>query len=135
MLKKIAWIAPLAAVAFLFQTLVPFFATYQVPQHASAKEMASLFGDKVLLCTREGFRFVSWDDVINGQQPEPSAQYECALCYVAANGQVIEPSAAGIVVAASPAISKPLPPATDIFLAQSHWQEFLTRSPPLSFVA
>lgn len=129
-------IAIFATAAFLLHALLPFFAVYQVPTSQDAKNMASLFGDKVLLCTAEGFKLVSWKDLLNGKQEhKPHKQYQCALCYVAAHGQGIKPEHSGFV-------SAPLPIKQHAFLfsldaetlsRESLWRKLRTRSPPVSF--
>lgn len=127
-----------AAVALLLHTLLPFYATYQMPTSSNAKQISSLFGDKVLLCTAEGFKLVSWKDLLSGtEHPKPHKQYQCPLCYVAAHGQGIKPDYANF-------ITFPLPIRqhlflfalnTDRFLSETHWRKLRTRSPPLSLVA
>ncbi len=89
------WVSLLTVVAFLMNVMLPFFAVYNVPQAIMAAQsgqpyserMASFFGEKILICTSGGFKWVSWEDLQNGEeQPEPHPKYECALCYVTASG-------------------------------------------------
>ncbi|PIR39825.1 MAG: hypothetical protein COV35_00570 [Alphaproteobacteria bacterium CG11_big_fil_rev_8_21_14_0_20_39_49] len=91
---KFRYISLITLVAFLMNVMLPFFAVYDM-QHAMAAEaekssidsMSSLFGDKILICTSDGFKLVSLEDLQNGKErPTPHPEYKCALCYVAANG-------------------------------------------------
>ena len=71
--------------------MLPFLAAYAAPQtlapqlaSSRSADMTSLFGDSVLICTAEGFKWVSWEDVQTGKErPEPHSTYQCALCYKA----------------------------------------------------
>lgn len=74
----------LTLAAFLVHALLPFFAVYDaIP--LNTHEIASVFGEKILICTENGFEFVSVDEL--GHQPaKPHTDYKCALCYVAAKG-------------------------------------------------
>lgn len=84
----------LTFVAFLMNVMLPFFAVYNVQQtlasevtESSNEKMSFLFGEKVLICTSDGFKWVSREDLQNGkEQPKPHPQYQCALCYVAVHG-------------------------------------------------
>lgn len=125
----------MAAAALLLHMVLPFFATYQVPAQVAAKNMASIFGEKLLLCTSEGFRLVKWEDIVSGKEkPKTHTQYQCPLCYVAAHGQ-------WIASPAMPAIATALPvPLLDFFsvhdeavFAEHDWRKLRTRSPPTSF--
>jgi hypothetical protein len=132
-------IASIVAVAFLLHALMPFFAVYQLPdtRHTSAKEMASLFGDKVLVCTEDGFKLVRWEDVLSGKEhPKPHTQYQCPLCYVAAHGQAVPPNAAFFMHVPSPTAHEvSVPHHATMHVREWRWRRFLTRSPPASLTA
>ncbi len=72
--------------------MLPFYAIYDIPQALASEQLdanqnASLFGEKILICTAEGFKLVSLADLQSGkEQPQKHPQYKCALCYVAAHG-------------------------------------------------
>lgn len=88
MKRNIRHIARITLLAFLLNAVLPFFAVYDVPTHqAFAKEMSSLFGEKVLICTGEGFKWVKWEDLQSGKEKHnPDSHYKCPLCYLAAHG-------------------------------------------------
>lgn len=130
------FITSYAAASLLLQSLVPFYAVYQAPS-LDAPHMASLFGDKVLICSSEGFRLVSWEELLKGGgqrlPDEHHAKYQCALCYVAAHGTGIGPAQVAIA-AARWATCRGQAFAYRIFSATDHgWRRFLTRAPPGSF--
>lgn len=126
----------IAAIAFLLHALVPFYASYQIPTENHAKQMSSLFGDKVMLCTAEGFKLVSWEDLLGGKEhPKPHKQYQCPLCYFAAHGQGIQPDNSNAFAA-----TQSIKQHTLIFSLndeslsrESLWRKLRMRSPPFSF--
>lgn len=127
-----------AAVALLLHALLPFYASYQLPTGGDTKQMSSLFGDRVLLCTAEGFKLVSWEDLLSGKEnPKPHKQYQCPLCYVAAHGQGIKPDHSSFVAVPLPITQHAVPFLLDAetFSSDAHWRKLRTRSPPLSLVA
>jgi len=71
--------------AFMFNLLLPFFASYNLgsAQAASADNLSALIGDKVLLCTSTGYKWVSLGELM-GEEPAPesSEHYKCPLCYL-----------------------------------------------------
>ncbi len=74
-------IALLLAVAVVFSAMLPFFATYS--EKAPTSGLASLFGEKVLICTSEGFKWAKWEDLQAGKAPKSYKNYSCPLCYLA----------------------------------------------------
>ena len=76
------------AAAFLLQLLVPFYAVYGVSEaHAKAAlENPEMFGDKVLICTRDGFQYVSWETLAEDEETRNSQHrnLQCPTCYVQA---------------------------------------------------
>ena len=80
--KRIIAFILIATVAF--NTLLPFFAFYQGQTEPS--QLAKLFGDKVLICTSDGFQWVSWEDLKSGKVPvKQHKQFFCPLCLIAAS--------------------------------------------------
>jgi hypothetical protein len=75
----------ITAIAFFVNVMLPSYAVYNLPEKsATAKEMSSLFGDKVLICTSDGFKWFSWEDIQSGKaQPKTHSQIKCPVCYVA----------------------------------------------------
>ena len=117
--------------AFLLNALLPFFATYELPQEG---DVPSIFGDKILLCTAEGFTWVSRSDLQKQEHPQPHPDYECALCYVTAQGQ-----AAGASRMVSIGSHLPVQVVTYAIQAgmprpQEQRQPNDSRAPPFSFI-
>jgi hypothetical protein len=75
-------------IAFLFSAVVPFFAVYELPQsHSEQEELASLFGDQILICTEKGFEWISLADAQGGKLPHKrDSHLKCAMCFVTAKG-------------------------------------------------
>lgn len=77
--------------AFISNVFIPFFAVYNPSpaQAAEKSEQSSLFGEKILICTDYGFKWVTWQELQQEgeEHPEPGEKhYECPLCYVSAHG-------------------------------------------------
>lgn len=80
-------IARVTLLAFLLNVFLPFFAVYTPQANAYAKQPFSVFGEKVLICTRDGFVWVNWKDLQKGNtKHKPHPNYKCPLCYLAAHG-------------------------------------------------
>jgi hypothetical protein len=83
-------IALLALLAFLVNATLPFLATYNVPDHsaASLKAISTAFGDRIFICTGNGFKWVSLAELQKQKSPShhPDSHFQCGLCYLAAHG-------------------------------------------------
>lgn len=78
-------IAYIALFAFLLNVMVPFFAVYNVEHASAGREMASLFGEKILICTGDGFKWTKLTDLKSGKEKHKPSPYKCPLCYLAAH--------------------------------------------------
>jgi len=129
----------LAVIALLLHALLPFYAVYQTPKNTDAKAMASIFSDKILLCTAEGFKLVSWKDLPNSKEEkhEPDAKYRCHICYVQANGLGIKSHEFTLTRSFFKVAERQPVFEFDVSstLKEVLWRRFLTRSPPLSLVS
>ncbi len=92
--EKARYFYLLLLVAFLLNVMLPFVAVYDTQQalashseqSSSNSNLSSLLGDKILICTSSGFKWVSWDDLQqDNNQTQSHSKYQCALCYLAAN--------------------------------------------------
>ena len=117
---------------------MPFFAVYNLPDNtAQASEITSIFGDNILICTDDGFRWVSLNDLRKGKEPSKhNSKYKCALCYVANNGtkHLGASDTATSVAPAYTAIYK-FPPESALISREILKQTASPRAPPYSFVA
>lgn len=131
---RVKHIAYLTLLAFVLSTLLPFFAIYDTGHRSSFKEMASLFGEKVLICTGDGFKLVRWADIEKeGNHHKPSG-YQCALCYLAAHGTKDFTAPDGIVLAYNLKTSATGYAIYGYLLAALHTQyPFSSRAPPAVF--
>ena len=69
-------------IACLLQFTLPFHAVYAAPVDKAQAEEAAIFGEKFLLCTADGFKWVSWTEMEEAEhEPVEHQDYECALCF------------------------------------------------------
>lgn len=137
LLRRNRFVPTLTAMALLLQVMLPFFATYQVPARANTGSLTSLYGEKILICTGNGLRFVNLQDLLNGKaKQQPDKKYKCPLCYVAVHGKCVG------TAPALAALAPPEAPATTIYPAARTpvardlaWQRLRTRSPPAAVTA
>ena len=78
------------SLALFINALIPFYAKYNPP--TAQTELSSIFGDKVLICTKNGFEWVSINDFASGKAiPEQHEDIQCALCYMSAAAKYFPP--------------------------------------------
>ena len=115
--------------AFLIYTLLPFFAVYSNP--SESKQLSSLFGEKVLICTSDGFKFVSWEDLAGKDAPKPHNEIKCPLCYFASHGTHYAPHSALLALAYDAyAITLQYRQFNEILLSRSTNSHYQPRAPP-----
>jgi len=135
---KNKWLGLALAAAIAFNTLLPFFAFYSDAAKTSVQppSLASVFGDKILICTGDGFALVKWQDLLAGKVPvHQHKSYACALCYIAANtlGKMLLFAAAILCLARGKSTRPPLLYLYAVRLKQSIHSTSSPRAPPLSF--
>ena len=92
MARRSRQIVFMTLIAFLMNAILPFFATYNTPDHSAstvafAKQVTSApFGDRILICTGDGFKWVKWSDLQKEKKHSPTSHYKCVLCFLAAHG-------------------------------------------------
>ena len=119
--------------AFLLQLMVPFYAVYGVSaSHAQmALENPAQFGEKVLICTSNGFEYVSWEALANdeGLGRSQHTNMKCPTCYVHAKAMdAAKPVVMPLYVA--PAAQK-VAIARDAYVAYHVVQQQHARAPPV----
>jgi len=86
---KNKWLSLTLALAVAFSALLPFFAVHNPSNHLS-----SVFGERVLICTGDGFKWVNPADLQSGKEkPKPHSGDKCPLCYAARHSLAIASSA------------------------------------------
>lgn len=113
--------------------LLPFFATYT--DKAPPSGLASIFGEKVLMCTSEGFVWVKLEDLLTGKAPvKPHTSYFCPLCFIAndVTGKLLLAATGFYLVHAVLAGRNIRPHDSQKLRADAHavWH---SRAPPLSY--
>jgi len=87
--RATAYFTRLVLIAFLLNLALPFMAFYPASQTISTapqSELTSLLGERMLICTANGFEWVSWAELEQHSAPDsPHPQYQCSACYVTAN--------------------------------------------------
>jgi len=71
--------------AFVFNLVLPLFVSsgINLAQASEPDSLAALIGNKVLLCTTEGYKWVSLDTLSEqSPAPESSGHYKCPLCFL-----------------------------------------------------
>ena len=84
----------LTTAALLLNALLPFYAVYDsgalAAKLTAAAETQNVFAfpdDKILICTSEGFKWVTQEALQNGaEQPAQHPRIKCPLCYLAVFG-------------------------------------------------
>lgn len=136
------YVARMTALAFLLNVLLPFFAVYNVSRAEAAEPyppsaLSAMFGEKLLICTADGFKWVNAADLQNGKEtPTPHPEFKCAACYVAAHG-IKTPPAVGVAIPQHlaaihvfiPHFSPPTAIRSTLFLHGRH-----SRAPPASMI-
>lgn len=132
MQRSFKHIARLVLLTFVLSLGLPFFAVYDTSGQALAKKPASIFGETILICTGDGFKWVKWADLQSGKEKRHTpSHYKCALCYLHAHGMK------DIALPDTAALSDATYPPSDIFVyghggAASHLDTGLySRAPPV----
>ncbi|MGH1542936.1 MAG: hypothetical protein ACRBHB_21140 [Arenicella sp.] len=93
-LAKVRLLLMFSLLAFVMNALMPFYAVYGVPSgNGVGGQTSSLFGEKILLCTSSGFKWVNLSELEvafgisdSGSESLPDSQhndyFECPLCYL-----------------------------------------------------
>lgn len=86
--RNLSSYALITLLAFVLHAVMPFFALYDLSPTSvtqAEKNGFSFFGEKLFICTSDGFRWVDAKDLASGKaHPKPHSDYKCPLCYVAA---------------------------------------------------
>lgn len=130
----------LAAAALLLNALLPFYAVYDPQVLAEKMEKTvrnggffSLPGEKILICTAEGFKWVTAQDLQNGEeQPEQHPRIKCPLCYLAVFGIKHTPPALTAALDRPPAHIDALlqPHGNTLISGPNAAQGYHSRAPP-----
>ncbi len=88
---KHRWLVLVLALLMACAGVLPFAANYAPQAHAGVSQAekftTSLFGDKILICTGDGFALVSRADLASGKSPVKQHKgFACAICYLNASG-------------------------------------------------
>ena len=75
-------------IAFAINVMLPFFAVYNPSaSNTEIQHLSSVFGESIIICTGDGFKWVKLADLQNGKEkPKPHSDTKCPLCYAASHG-------------------------------------------------
>jgi hypothetical protein len=132
MIKQIGFVYVVAAL--LLAVMLPFFAVYDTS--TVSDESASIFGDKILICTNSGLEWVTLADLADKEHnPETPSHVKCPVCFFASyhagnadmqHSIVVEYHAASVAKLAFVDVHR----ATSTLVSSAHQ----TRAPPASSV-
>lgn len=124
-------------IVLVISTMIPFFAVYDSSPSDTAKKIASLFGDKILICTGDGFKLIDLADIETEQKNLPQDHYKCPLCFIAANGHAAALSFRDLSVSSvyNNFIQAVYFSNIPIALSQNNLSDSIPRAPPFSFLA
>lgn len=91
--------------AFVFNLLLSFFIPYSLsPSQASDEDsLASLIGDKILICTLNGYKWVSLSELQGGEStPQTELHFKCPLCFLQVDKPETIPSDHSVLASISP---------------------------------
>ncbi len=121
-------------VSLLLQAWIPFAANYDWSRmDVETAKSASIFGEKILICTAEGFRWVKWSDLQDGKvSHEPSKHYKCHQCYIAQHSTGAPMQVVALDVSVPLAVLRWLPSYTHTALSGDIlWRHDKSRAPPV----
>ncbi|MEZ5758653.1 MAG: hypothetical protein R3D86_10570 [Emcibacteraceae bacterium] len=83
-------------IAIMINSFLPFYAIASLStiQTAQQNEVPSFLDEKILICTGDSFKWVTWEELQDIDTSENTAShFKCPLCYVLAHGQsaLLEP--------------------------------------------
>jgi hypothetical protein len=119
--------------------LLPFYAVYTLPaanasdSAISTQHLNALFGDKILICTEQGFQWVDVDALEKGEAKPPlHKQLKCPVCYASAFGvkDGIVPLKPVIELRERVAVVQPFILADESFPPQWRGHSIASRAPP-----
>jgi len=135
-MRTIRYTPLILIMALLINAVLPFFALYPSNQHAEIALDSSAFGNKILLCTGEGFKWIKLADLQSGKEkPKPHSGNQCPLCYAARHGlKDMLPSVAINTLPSDRALNPPMPAYEPPFVIFLQTTPLNARAPPSSFI-
>ena len=80
-MQKMRYTPLILVMALLVNAVLPFVAISPSAQHAKNPSYSLAFGEKILLCTGEGLKWVKLADLQSGKEkPKPHSGDQCPLC-------------------------------------------------------
>jgi hypothetical protein len=125
------WLGLTLALALALSALLPFFAIYNPSGHA-----VSAFGERILICSGDGFRWVKLSDLQNGREkPAPHSGDKCPLCYMARHGVSVMPVASAMPAPVYPPRAAAFAYYNRELVSPYRASPLNMRAPPVSFIS
>lgn len=137
--SKIRYYPLVVLIAFVMNAVLPFFAVYNLSAgntDTQTKHLSSVFGESILICSGDGFKWVKLADLQSGKEnPKPHPDYKCPLCYVARHGLKDAAMVSAAVAQDHDRNHASVSPAYGLLLTSLPLVSPLhVRAPPLSFI-
>ncbi|MCP5381681.1 MAG: hypothetical protein H6912_04870 [Kordiimonadaceae bacterium] len=125
-------------IAILINSFLPFYAIASLStiQAAQQNEVPSFLDEKILICTGDSFKWVTWEELQNIDTSKSSTgHFKCPLCYVLAHGQsaILEPNYAPLFNVPVKSLVRPKITSTVIFIDKLLFSGHFSRAPPFFF--
>lgn len=122
--------------AIMVNALLPFYAiaSLSTVHAAQQNELPFLFDEKILICTGDSFKWVTWEELQNiDTSGEAESHFKCPLCYVLAHGQsaLIEPDAVAYFNIPVLSSIRPIIYGSETFIYELTFSGHHSRAPPV----
>ncbi len=99
------------------------------------RHLASVFGERIFICTGDSFKWVTLSDVQGGKEKQsPHSDIKCPLCYAASHGlKALPPSTAAIALDFS-RVGPPVLSYGTLLISFPPASPLHVRAPPLPFI-
>lgn len=80
----------LVVLALFVNAIAPISVAFAQQVSAEEAELEALFGDKIIICTPFGYKYIDLEDFKNGEHPtEDGSSFHCSLCGININGDIL----------------------------------------------
>jgi len=135
-MQKMRYTPLILVMALLVNAVLPFALVFPSAQHVKAPSYSLAFGEKILLCTAEGLKWVKLADLRSGKEkPKPHSSDQCPLCSAVRHGvKDIILSAADIPLSSHRVTDHVVPFYTPSLVELLPITSLNARAPPLPFI-
>ena len=122
-------------IAIMINSFLPFYAIASLStiQSAQQNEVPSFLDEKILICTGDSFKWVTWEELQHIDTSKKStSHFKCPLCYVLAHGQTafIEPDYVAFIETSVIKSSRPTIYSPALLIDELQFSGHYSRAPP-----